>query len=74
MSCWGSVHPSDAIVQDGGCGYINSCLIYVSGIVVVGINRPKAKNSISKNLVKLVCVLLIGHSQTLLFGWGFFCV
>lgn len=61
MSCWGSVHPSDTIVRDNGCGGINSCLVYVSGIVVVGINRPKAKNAISKNLVKLVCVRLIGH-------------
>ncbi|XP_031734581.1 methylglutaconyl-CoA hydratase, mitochondrial [Anarrhichthys ocellatus] len=26
-----------------------------AGIVVVGINRPKAKNSISKNLVKMMC-------------------
>uniref|UniRef100_A0A3Q2PLM8 Uncharacterized protein n=1 Tax=Fundulus heteroclitus TaxID=8078 RepID=A0A3Q2PLM8_FUNHE len=28
--------------------------ICLSGIVVVGINRPKAKNSISKNLVKMM--------------------
>uniref|UniRef100_A0A674MDQ0 AU RNA binding protein/enoyl-CoA hydratase n=1 Tax=Takifugu rubripes TaxID=31033 RepID=A0A674MDQ0_TAKRU len=54
MSCWGSVHPSDTIVRDNGCGDITSCLVYVSGIVVVGINRPKAKNAISKNLVKLM--------------------
>lgn len=29
----------------------------LSGIVVVGINRPKAKNAISKNLVKMVCII-----------------
>lgn len=39
-------------------GQSAGCLIYLSGIVVVGINRPKAKNAISKNLVKMVCIAM----------------
>lgn len=38
----------------------NPRLACVSGIVVVGINRPKAKNAISKNLVKLVRRVWVG--------------
>lgn len=36
---------------------INTIYHCLSGIVVVGINRPKAKNAISKNLVKMVCII-----------------
>lgn len=63
---------SDVVVADNACVF--TPLVYVSGIVVVGINRPKAKNAISKNLVKLVCARLFCNIKTLNFGSGLFWV